>query len=315
MIMKIIYMMFLFILSIHSLNSTEENKGYISKIDKPKISFSFDDGSTNDYKGYSNLVWNQMILDALKKHDINATIYVKGVAMDNEKGDEILKQWGKAGHIIGNHTYNHPYFNSSKVFALDMKNELLKTDDLIKNYEGFKKLFRFPYLKKGENIAERDSFRTILKEAGYKNGYVTIDASDWFIDGRLINSLKAGEEQIERYKQYFIEHIYERAMYYEKLSNELTNRHINHTLLLHHNISAGLFLDDLIEYFKEKDWDVISQSVALADPIYDLTLDVMPSGESIVWSLAKSTGQYDELLRYPAESGEYEQPKMDSLGL
>ena len=39
---------------------------------------------------------------------------------------------------------------------------------------------------------------------------------------------------------------------------------------------------------------------------------LLPDG---VWALAKETGRFDQLLRYPGEDGEYEAPKMDKLGL
>jgi hypothetical protein len=41
----------------------------------------------------------------------------------------------------------------------------------------------------------------------------------------------------------------------------------------------------------------------------------MPAEQSLIWSLAKQTGQYDNKLRYPGEDGEYEKDKMDKLGL
>ena len=42
---------------------------------------------------------------------------------------------------------------------------------------------------------------------------------------------------------------------------------------------------------------------------------VLPAGQSLVWSLAKATGNVDDVLRYPGEDGAYEAPKMDALGL
>lgn len=35
----------------------------------------------------------------------------------------------------------------------------------------------------------------------------------------------------------------------------------------------------------------------------------------IVWALAKQTGKFDDILRYPGEDSAYEKPKMDKLGL
>ena len=41
----------------------------------------------------------------------------------------------------------------------------------------------------------------------------------------------------------------------------------------------------------------------------------VPAGESLIWALAKQSGKYEDLLRYPAEDEEYEKDKMDALGL
>jgi len=41
----------------------------------------------------------------------------------------------------------------------------------------------------------------------------------------------------------------------------------------------------------------------------------VPAGESIIYALAKQTGKFDGQLRYPAEDGAYEDPRMDALGL
>ena len=44
-------------------------------------------------------------------------------------------------------------------------------------------------------------------------------------------------------------------------------------------------------------------------------LRLSPSAMSRIWALAKQTGKYENLLRYPGEDGEYEKPRMDALGL
>jgi hypothetical protein len=43
--------------------------------------------------------------------------------------------------------------------------------------------------------------------------------------------------------------------------------------------------------------------------------DVLPAGQSLVWSLAKADGRFGKQLRYPGEDGDYEAPKMDAAGL
>ena len=86
-------------------------------------------------------------------------------------------------------------------------------------------------------------------------------------------------------------------------------------ILLHHNLAAALFLGDLIQHFKDKGWEVIDADKAYKDMVYDEVPDNVPAGESLIWALAKKSGKFEKVLRYPAEDGEYEKPFMDKLGL
>lgn len=283
-------------------------------IAQPTISFTFDDGSTSNRGNFQFEDWNNMILNALDRAAIKAVFFVKTRGMASKKGRYLLESWDNKGHLIANHTFSHPFFNSKDVNAEDFRNELLKADALIKNYRNYVKLFRFPYLKEGNSQSEVDSIRQILKDNGYQNGYVTIDASDWYIDSRLRNRLKENPQaDLDDYKAFYLEHLFDRASYYEKLSTELTGRHIKHTLLLHHNLAAALFLDDLIALFKSKGWNVISADEAYKDPIFKQTPEY--AGESLIWALAKDSGNYEDQLRYPAEDSRYERERMDKLGL
>ena len=46
------------------------------------------------------------ILDALKKHDVQATFFVVGHFL--ETAPELVKRMVEEGHTVGNHTYHHP---------------------------------------------------------------------------------------------------------------------------------------------------------------------------------------------------------------
>ena len=74
-------------------------------------------------------------------------------------------------------------------------------------------------------------------------------------------------------------------------------------------------MDDLIQYFKDNGWEVIDADKAYKDAIYKTETNTIPAGESLIWALAKSSGKFDGVLRYPAEDSRYEKPAMDSLRL
>ncbi|MEM6642129.1 MAG: polysaccharide deacetylase family protein [Bacteroidota bacterium] len=281
---------------------------------QPTVSFTFDDGSLFERGGYELQEWNEMILQSLDDAEVKAMFFVKTQGISSEKGRYLLKSWDDGGHKIANHTHTHPFFNSEKINAEDFRSELLKADQLIKNCSNYVKFFRFPYLKEGNSRTEIDSIRQILKDNGYRNGYVTIDASDWYIDSRLRSRLKENKKaEIDDFKAFYLEHLLDRANFYEKLSFSLTGRHIPHTLLLHHNLAAALFLDDLIAMFKSKGWKIISADKAYEDQIFLHTPEY--AGESLIWALAKDSGNYEDQLRYPAEDSRYEEARMDELGL
>ena len=200
----------------------------------------------------------------------------------------------------------------------DFETELLKTDSIITRYPTYTKLFRFPYLKEGETVEKIQGMRSVLQQHGYRNGYVTIDASDWFVNSELIKHIqKNGLEKarIDEYRAFYIQHLLDRARYYETLSYQLHGRHISHTLLLHHNLSSALFLKDLIQAFKSAGWEVTDADKAFQDAVFQQVPLNVPAGESLIWAQAKASGKFETQLRYPAEDSRYEAPKMEALGL
>jgi peptidoglycan-N-acetylglucosamine deacetylase len=291
-------------------------KFYKQNSDKPHIAFSFDDGNPNDILNYKGAEWNALIVDQLKKYGLTSVWFVRAKSIDNDKGRLLLQNWDNSGNIIANHTYNHVNYNDSLMTAAGFIKEIQKCDSLIKGYKNYQKIFRFPYLKTGNTIAKRDSLRSFLSQNGYKQGWVTIDASDWYINNRLIQRLKENPElDIRGFKDFYISHIFNRAQYYNNLSIEINHRQIKHTVLLHFNLTSALFLSDLIEKFKKEGWEIDDYSEAIKDPIYLELPTAMPAEQSLIWLMAKQTGRYDFKLRYPGEDGSYEKDKMDKLGL
>ncbi len=309
---------FLLLIILFGCRNSTSNKSEKIINTKPIVSFTFDDGNTSNIANFKFEEWNEMILSHLENENLKAIFFVTGRNKLDEKGQFLLKSWNDKGHRLANHSFTHSNFNSEKNTSHLFENELLKTDAIISKLGNNIKLFRFPYLKEGENKYKVDSIRNILAKNNYLNGHVTIDASDWYVNQRLIERIRdVGIEktEIDKFKDFYLEHIMERANYYEKLSYEMNERHINHTLLLHHNLTSALFLGDLIEKFKEEGWNVINADKAYQDNIFKEIHDPDFGGESLIWSMAKQSGKYDRSLRYPAEDSRYEKEKMNKLGL
>lgn len=256
------------------------------------------------------------ILDALHQHRIQAFLFAVGQNVDNDPGRAILDSWKQAGHLLGNHTWSHKNYGAAHVDIAAFEADILKNETLLKSWPNYRKFFRFPVLKEGRTAETRDAMRAFLAEHGYRNGHVTIDASDWYYDRRLQDRLKADPNfAVERFREPYLHHLFDRATYYNNLSTKVLGRSIPHTLLVHYNLINSLFLADALDMFRAKGWQLIDASAAFADPIYRSQPKTAPAGESLLWALAKETGRFDTQLRYPGEDDTYEKPILDALGL
>lgn len=280
----------------------------------PQVAITIDDFNWFDIPRLSAEARNRSLLDALNSHSVKAAIFVCGKFVDNEKGQALLGDWNKEGHLIGNHSYSHLHYHN--VGFEQFSQDVLRGEAVINKQPRFRKIFRFPFLKEGNTIEKRDRMRQFLKAAGYRNGHVTIDASDWYVDDRLRTRLKKSPDaDIRPYRDYYLNHIWERSLYYDDLSRRVLGRSVKHTLLLHHNVLNGFFLGDVLDMFKKKGWKPIGAEEAFGDPVFLSSPNVVPAGESLIHALAKETGKYEKLLRYPGEDSRYEKERMDKLDL
>lgn len=258
---------------------------------------------------------NRAILDVLSAHRAKAALFVVGENAEGERGQAMLKKWDDAGHIIGNHTYSHRPL-SSRITIAEYETDILRAEAVLKDFKQFRRIFRYPLLKEGDTAAKRDQVHAFLKRQGYRIGHVTIDNSDWAIDQRLkVRLQKDPNANTKPYRDFYFEHMWDRAQYYDALGRRVLGRPVKHTILTHFNLLNGLFLGDLIEMFKSKGWQLIDAEDAFTDPVFQAEPKILPAGESIVWSLAKAAGKIPMTLRYPAEDGDYENARMDKLGL
>lgn len=101
---------------------------------KPKIALTFDDGPT---------MHTIRILDALEKYDVNATFFVEGRKIKENK--ETLKRSHAMGNEILPHAWNHPDLRT--LTPDEIKKELTDTADSIRAVLGDVKInmYRPPY--------------------------------------------------------------------------------------------------------------------------------------------------------------------------
>lgn len=282
-----------------------------------QIALTFDDPHHRQTPLLDPIQRNMRILDALDSHDnLKAALFVSGSNVDSRRGALILKSWDNRGHIIGNHSYSHLYLNSPEIEADRYAADILRCEEILDGYKQFRRIFRYPYLKAGDTEAERDAIYDFLRKQGYKIGHVTIDTSDWYIDQRLCERLKAEPEtDTAPYRDYYVNHILDRVGYYTAMAGDVLEQKIPHTLLLHHNLINALFLPDMFQALTSHGHTLIDAESAFAHSVYDTMPQTMPAGESLVYALAMNHPKYRGTLRYPTESAKYEEAAMDSLGL
>jgi peptidoglycan/xylan/chitin deacetylase (PgdA/CDA1 family) len=283
----------------------------------PEIAVTIDDFNWNKSVKLTPPERNRSMLEALRSHgDLKAAIFVACRYIDSAEGKQLVQAWDQAGHLIANHSYSHKYLNSKNVTAEVFTADIARCDEIIRTYPRFEKMFRFPFLKEGDTAAKRDAVREFLQQRGYRTGHVTIDASDWAIEDRLSARLtKDPAADVKPYRDFYLSHMWERAQYYDDLSHKVLGRSVKHTILTHYNLLNALFLGDLLDMFQSKGWKLINAKDAFKDPVFQSMPKIVPAGESLIWALAKETGKFDKVLRYPGEDSEYENAKMDKLGL
>lgn len=131
----------------------------------------------------------EKILDILDSYGVKATFFLVGFWVDEYP--ELVKEIASRGHLIGNHSDNHPHFNSLK--NDEIAKEVTSAADKIKAVTGEEvKYFRAPY---GEY---NDRLLTYLDGADVKCVQWTADSLDWKgisggeIADRVLNKIKSG---------------------------------------------------------------------------------------------------------------------------
>lgn len=130
---------------------------------KSEIVLTFDDGP--------HPILTSKLLDILKEENIKAIFFVLGENVAAGNNIEIVRRAYEEGHIIGNHTYSHK--NLRTLSEKEIQNEILKTEELIKDFLTVPKLLRPPFGSTNLLV------NRIIQELGYTNVLWNVDTLDW----------------------------------------------------------------------------------------------------------------------------------------
>lgn len=122
---------------------------------------TFDDGPS---------IYTPQILQILKEYKIRATFFVLGTKA-NEHPD-VIRQIFKEGHVIGNHTWDHP--DLTRLSASNQKQEIESTNQLLTSLTGQQPhLLRPPYGSINSNV------RTMIQDEEMASVLWNVDPADW----------------------------------------------------------------------------------------------------------------------------------------
>lgn len=283
------------------------------------VAFTFDDGPRlAETPLLSPRQRNQALLDALAAHHVQAALFVTcGNGADRPEGYALARAWGQAGHTIGNHTMTHLDLNSARVTLEQYQREVLDCDRIVSTLPGYRPWFRYTFLREGNTPEKRDGMRAFLAQLGYRNAHVSLDTSDWRLDEKLNDVLRANPRaDIAPIRQAYLDHIRQRAIAYRDLSRQLAQRDIPQIILLHHNLINALWLGDAIAQFAAMGWQVTTPAAAFADPVYQKIPERNVPGQSLLLSIARSQGmgKFDGWERL-VDDGDAEIAALKSQGL
>ena len=138
-----------------------------NKSEEKVVYLTFDVGYDNGYTG--------MILDTLKEKNVPAAFFC---TVDEMKSDpESIVRMINEGHIVGNHTENHP--SMDELSRTEMMQEIKAFDDYIRTNFGYSSpYFRFP---KGEYS---DCALDLVGSLGYTSVFWSLAYADWDINNQ-----------------------------------------------------------------------------------------------------------------------------------
>jgi peptidoglycan/xylan/chitin deacetylase (PgdA/CDA1 family) len=274
--------------------------GACATIDAPRqaagkrIALTFDDVPRGPGAFLSQEERTDRLIAALKAARVKqAAFFVNpgNIADPQRVGAEArIARYVRAGHVIANHSFTHPHLNATSV--PDYLANIDQAEAWLKGREGRRPWFRFPFLDEGgRDKAKRDAIRAGLAQRGLKNGYVTVDASDWNMEALAVEAKQAGKTiDMDALRDLYVESHVQAAEFYDGLARNTLGRSPAHVVLLHETDLAALFIGDLVAALRAAGWEIVTADEAFADPISTLMPDVPSAQGTLTEALAWEKG-------------------------
>ncbi len=145
-----------------------ENRGYyVGTGSQKKVYLTFDEGYENGYTAD--------ILDVLKENGVQAAFFVTGKYIDKEP--ELVKRMVAEGHIVGNHTENHPSMPAISNTEIKAEIETVSSKYRVLTGESMS------YLRPPKGEFNSRTLR-VSKQLGYRTIFWSVAFRDWDVNNQ-----------------------------------------------------------------------------------------------------------------------------------
>lgn len=259
----------------HRASETLAKPGPVAASDK-RIAFSFDDAPRAKGAFLEPGERPRLLIEALRTAGIEQAVFFinPGRITATDKDDAHIAAYAKAGHLLANHTAHH--LGLSEVSAEKFLADIDAAEAWLKDKPNYRPWFRFPFLDEGrKDTAKRDAVRKGLKKRGLMNAYVTVDASDWYMEEQAIAAADSGKlMDWNALRDLYVESYVESADFSDDLARRTLGRVPVQMVLLHETDLAAMFVDDLAAALKVDGWTIVTADEAYRDPIAYMEPDV-----------------------------------------
>lgn len=235
------------------------------------IALSFDDVPRDRGAFFTPDERTRWLIQALQRAQVRQAAFFVTPGLleepDGAGGEQRIAAYVAAGHVIANHSETHGALASSAAPAY-----LADVDSAtawLKPRPGWRPWFRFPYLDEGgTDIAKRDAIRQGLAARGLRNGYVTVDGSDWLIEDLCLRAQAEGKPiNMRALRDFYVNTQVNAAEAGDAFARQMLGRSPAHVMLLHETDIAALFIADLVVQLRRLHWRVVPIDEAYADPL------------------------------------------------
>jgi peptidoglycan/xylan/chitin deacetylase (PgdA/CDA1 family) len=271
-----------------------------------RIAITFDDAprSAGPYQDAARRT--TALIDALASGGVDGAMFfatTRNLEQQAEEGEDRLKRYVQAGHVLANHSHAHG--SANRMAAEDFLADVEFARDRLAVFPGNTAYFRFPFLNEGDTPEKRDAIRAGLDALGLEQGYVTVDNYDWYLQALFDEAVSAGHVvDLDAWRAIYVEVLLAAAEHYDRIAVDTLGRSPAHVLLLHENDLAALFIDDLAAALRAAGWTIVPALEAYADPIAAHAPDTMLLGQGRVAALAAVNGVPGRDLRHHWEDEE-----------